>query len=273
MPITSDIGGKNYTLGRGRLYFDRFSAAQVAAGIAAGTQGEGERYFGNTPEVNMAAAEESLDHFSSEGGIKVKDDSVTLSLDRTGTLTVDNIDAQNLALLFLASGVNTLTQSSATAATWTVTAKKGRFYQIGQSASVPTGVRVVSNIIVKKGSPGFATTVAASGNYEVDEALGRLYILPGSADIPDDTIIQVTYDAAAGTREQILSSTTSIYGALHYVADNPKGANRDMLFPYCKLTPNGDYNLKGDDWQTMSFNYEILAKGNLATVYIDGRPA
>ncbi len=35
MPITSDLGGKNYTLGRGRLFFDRFSAAQISAGITA----------------------------------------------------------------------------------------------------------------------------------------------------------------------------------------------------------------------------------------------
>lgn len=271
MPITSDLGGKNYTLGRGRVFFDRFTPAQIAAGITASTQGEGERYFGNTTEFNMTSEEEVLDHFSSEGGIRVKDDSVSLQLDRTGTLTTDHIDAANLALLFLSDGATTASQSSATGATYVVTVNQGRFYQIGVTTGNPSGVRLVSNVAVGKGA-SFATSVTASGNFEVDEALGRIYILPGSADIPDGTEIQITYDVAAATREQVISKSQSIYGALRFVSDNPKGTNRDYYMPYCKLSPNGDYNLKGDDWQTMSFTFEVLQKAsNIQGVYIDGR--
>ncbi len=273
MPITSDLGGKNYTLGRGRLFFDRFSAAQIAAGITASTMGEGERFFGNVPSIAMTSAEETLDHFSSTGGIRTKDDSVTLQLDRTGSFTTDNIDIQNLALLFLSDAPATVTQSSVTAATYTITAaKRGRFYQIGATSVLPTGVRKVSNILVHKGA-GFSTLVAASGNYEVDEDLGRVYVLPTSADIPDSTDIRITYDTAAGTRTQIISKSQSIYGALHWVADNPKGTNLDALMPYVKMSPDGDYNLVGDDWAQMSFTFEILQKGNLGGVYIDGRQA
>jgi hypothetical protein len=271
MPITSDLGGKNYTLGRGRVFFDRFTPAQVAAGITAATQGEGERYFGNTTEFNMTSEEEVLDHFSSEGGIRVKDDSVSLQLDRTGTLTTDHIDATNLALLFLSDGATSEVQSAAVASTQVVTVKQGMFYQIGASETNPSGVRIVSNVVIAKGV-GFATNVAAATNWEVDEALGRLYIIPGSADIPDDTEIEITYDVAAATREQVISKSQSIYGALRFVADNPKGSNRDYYMPYCKLSPNGDYNLKGDDWQTMSFTFEVLQKAsNIQGVYIDGR--
>lgn len=271
MPITSDLGGKNYTLGRGRVYFDRFTPSQVAAGISASTQGEGERYFGNTTEFNMTSEEEVLDHFSSEGGIRVKDDSVSLQLDRTGTLTTDHIDAANLALLFLSDGATTETQSAATDATYVVTVNKGRFYQVGATASNPSGVRIISTVSVAKGA-GFATSVTASGNYEVDETLGRIYILPDAADIPDGTEIEITYTAAAATREQVVSQSQSIYGALRFVSDNPKGTNRDYYMPYVKLSPNGDYNLKGDDWQTMSFTFEVLQKAsNIQGVYIDGR--
>jgi hypothetical protein len=272
MPITSDIGGKNYTLGRGRLFFDRFSPAQVAAGIVAATQGEGERFFGNVPAVSITSAEEVLEHFASTGGIRIKDDSVSLQLDRTGSFTTDNIEQANLALLFLADGVGSVTQGALTAATWTTTAYRGRFYQIGSGASNPTGVRKVSNILVHKGA-GFTTLVAASGNYEIDEDLGRVYILPGAPDIPDNTAIRVTYDAAAGSRSQVISKSTAIYGALHWIADNPKGQQQDMLIPLCKLSPDGDYNLVGDDWATMGFTFEVLQKGNLSGVYIDGRQA
>lgn len=271
MPITSDLGGKNYTLGRGRVFFDRFTPAQVAAGIAAATQGEGERYFGNTPNMAFASSEDTLDHFSSEGGIRVKDDSVSLQFDRNGSFNTDNIDKDNLALLFLSDGAGTVTQTSGTGATWEVTATPGRFYQVGTTVSLPTGVRNISNVVIAKGA-GFATNVAAANNFEVDEVLGRIYILPTSADIPAGTPIRVTYDTAAGTREQVVSKSQSIYGALRFISDNPKGKNRDYFMPYVKLSPDGDYNLKGDDWQNMGFTFEVLNKGNLAGVYIDGRP-
>jgi hypothetical protein len=271
MPITSDIGGKNYTLGRGRLFFDRFTSAQVAAGIAAATQGQGERYIGNTPSMNFASSEDSLDHFGSDAGVKIKDDSVSLQFDRTGGFTTDNIDANNLALMFLSDAAGTVTQAAITAASWTTTASPGSFYQVGSSVSVPTGVRNISNVIVNKGA-GFSTLVAAAGNYEIDEVLGRIYVLPTSTDIPAGTLIQVTFDGAAGTREQVISKSQAVYGALRFIADNPKGKNRDYYMPYVKLSADGDFNLKGDDWQVMSFTFEVLQKGNLAGVYVDGRP-
>lgn len=270
MAFTSDQGGRNYVLGRGKLFFDRFSAAQVAAGIGATTLGEGERFIGNVPEVTFNTTEETLDHFSSTGGVRTKDDSVTLQLDRAGNFSTDNIESANLVLNLLASGITTVTQTSTTAATYVRTVKRGRFYQIGQTNVLPTGVRGVSNIVVAKGA-SFVTNVVALNNWEVDEATGRIYILPAAADIPDDTEIQITYDRAAGTRDQVVSSSSAIYGALKWVADNPKGANKDMYIPYCKLSPDGDYGLVGDDWQSMSFSIEVLTKGNLGGIYIDGR--
>jgi hypothetical protein len=270
MPITSDLGGKNYTLGRGRLFFNRFTPAQVAAGLTNTSSGEGELFFGNVPEFTLATEEEVLDHFASTGGIRVKDDSVTLQLDRTGSFTTDNISMDNVALLFTAAGTGTVTQSSATAVENVMTVKRGRFYQLGVSPSNPTGVRGVSSVVVSKGA-GFTTVVAASGNYEVDEALGRVYILPGSADIPDDTEIEIVFNQAANTRQQVISASQSIYGELHWVSDNPKGAQRDVLMPLVKLSPNGDYPLVGDEWQSMGFSYEILQRGSLAGAYIDGR--
>lgn len=278
MPITSDLGGKNYTLGRGRLFFDRFTPAQVAAGIVAATRGEGERYIGNTPELTMSSAGEVLDHFDSDAGIRTKDDSVDLQLDRTGSFRTDNMSAQNLALYFLSDGATSVLQVAGTAVTFLIPgARPGFFYQIGATSTVPAGVRNVSNVSVDKGA-GFTTNVPAATNWEVDEATGRIYILPGSAGIPDasgaGTDIQVTYDLAATTREQIISKSTSIYGALRYVADNPKGVNRDYYFPYVKLTPDGDFAPKGDDWVSMTFAFEALKKAsNIQALYIDGRGA
>lgn len=269
MPITADLGGKNYTLGRGRVFFDRFAANAVVTAL---TRGDGERYLGNTPEFSTSSESEDLEHFDSDAGVRVKDDSVQLTLDRNGAFTCDNIDKENIALYFLGDA-STLTQASATAtAEVFTTAKRGRFYQLGVTESNPSGVRNITNVVVKKGgAPTWPTTVTAAGNYQVDEARGRIYIEDDAPDI-NSVDIQVTYDTQASTRERVVSKSNSIYGSLRFVADNPKGPNRDYFFPYVKMSPDGDYNLKGDEWQAMGFSFEVLKKSsNVDAVYIDGQ--
>ena len=269
MPITADLNGKNYTLGRGRVFFDRFPNNVVVNAL---TKGDGFRYLGNTPEFSTTSEAETLDHFDSDQGIKTKDASVQLQLTRSGSFTCDNIDAENIALFFMGDA-DTLTQAAATGVIDTFTgARRGRFLQLGVTEANPSGVRKVSNVVVKKGA-GFTTVVAMSGNYEVDADLGRIYI---EADAPgiDNVDIQITYDVAASTREQVISGSTPIYGSLHFVSENTVGVKRDYLIPYVKLSPSGDYNLKGDEWQSMTFDFEVLKKGaNVADMYIDGRPA
>lgn len=270
MPITSDLGGKNYVLGRGRVQFDRYTPAQIAAGLTALTRGEGERYIGNTPAFSLSSSSDDLDHYSSEGGIRVKDDSVQLQLDRSGSFECDNIDQENIALYFLGEA-STQTQVAATDETDEITVKQGMFYQLGATASNPSGVRIVSNVTVGKGV-GFGTNVVAANNWEIDEARGQIYILPGAPDIPDNTLIEVEYDIADATRERVVSATTSIYGAIRFKADNPKGQNKDYYLPYVKLAPDGDFALKGDDWQKMTFTMQVLIKPGLAAaMYVDGQ--
>lgn len=265
MPITQDLGGKNLVVGRGRIYFDRFPLNFT---LSATLRGEGERYLGSSPEISTNASAESLDHYDMEEGLKVKDDSIQLSQDRGGSFTLENIDRHTLALYYTGDAA-TVTQSSATGVSEVITVKKGLFYQLGMSASLPAGVRNVTVTSVTVAS----SSVAASGNWEVDEARGRLRILPGSS-IADDAVATVLYDVAATAREQVVSKNQAIYGALRFVAGNARGANRDHYYPYVKLMPDGDYNLKSDEWQSMSFTFEILKKASsVEAAIIDGQGA
>lgn len=268
MPVTSDLGGKNYTLGRGQVFFDRFASNAV---ITATTRGEGERYLGNTPEVSTTSSAESLDHYDSDAGIRSKDGSVQLTMDRSGRFTCDNINGQNLALFFQGT-LSTQTQAAGIGSVDVITVQADRFFQLGATALNPSGVRKISNVVIKTGA-GFTTTVTAAGNYEVDEDLGRIYVLPGSIALGTAIEAQITFDVAATTRERVISSSDSIYGAVRFVGTNPVGTKRDIYMPYVKLSPDGDYNLKGDDWQTVGFTMEILKKGSLEAIYLDGRPA
>ncbi len=267
---------QKYTLGRGEVFFNKFKP---------GTNiGEGERYLGNTPEYSLTNDVETLDHFNSDRGLREKDESVLLEISSSGSMTCDNISGDNVALFFLG---NLLTKSSTsvTAQKEVFTSwKRGYTMQLGTTDTTPTGVRKVSNVKVGKAasnatidmssdinSMSGVTVIDAAGNYEVDTELGRLYLEPTSAEINGDIKLVVQFDVAAQSRQMVVSSNDVVQGSLRFVAHNAKGENKDYFFPKVTLSPDGDYNLKGDDWQSMGFTFEALKLPGRERVYIDIR--
>lgn len=255
--------GKEYVIGKGRLFFDQFRP---------GTKiGTGELYLGNTPELSASADSETLDHYDSDEGLNVKDESITVENNLTLTFTTDNISPENLALWF-AGRQNKLTVTAATGVTETIIARRGRFFQLGMDPATPTGARNVTNVTISKVDPdgGPDTTIDPVGNVEFDLENGRIYIEPDAPDIADDDALRVTYDIEPGTRTVIIGRGDEIRGALRFISKNPVGKQRSYYWPYVKITSNGDYALKGSEWQQMSFSVEVL-KRDAATerVYID----
>ena len=267
---------QKYTLGRGEVFFNKFKP---------GTNiGEGERYLGNTPEYSLTNDVETLDHFNSDRGLREKDESVLLEISSSGSMNCDNISGENVALFFLG---NLLTKSSTsvTAQKEVFTSwKRGLTLQLGTTDTTPTGVRKVSNVKVGKAASGATlnlsgdisaipgvTIVDAAGNYEVDLELGRLYLEPTSTEINGGIKLVVQFDVAAQSREMVISSNDVVQGSLRFVAHNAKGENKDYFFPKVTLSPDGDYNLKGDDWQSMGFTFEALKMQGRERVYIDIR--
>lgn len=252
----------NYTLGRGKLYFARFKPGTTTPG--------GERYLGNSPTVSFSSDSQRLDHYSSDAGVRVKDASVLLQMDYAGSIALDDIQFANLAMLFLGtSGIETVAALTDQTSTFTDVAA-GLSFQLGTSAALPTGAR---NVTVSKvaDSTTADTTYVAGTDYVVDEDSGRITILEGGS-IPENGGITVTWAGSAYSQEYAISDADTIEGALRYVADNPAGDNIDYFMPWVQLTPDGDYALKGDDWQQMAFTLSILKKGDLKAVYANGRP-
>jgi hypothetical protein len=91
----------NLVLGRGKLFFTPYAPGATVAVAGSGSAPSPLRgYFGNTPELSMAVNNTKLDHYSAEGGLKVKDRSVLLQTDATITFSTDNISVPNLMLWF-----------------------------------------------------------------------------------------------------------------------------------------------------------------------------
>lgn len=249
----------NLVIGKGKVYFDQF-----APGTKTGT---GERYMGNTPEFNISQDQSTLDHYDSDSGLNVKDESVVTEQNMTGTLITDHIVPENVGLWFGAD-VDKTTVTAAIGLIETKAAKLGTFVQLGTTEDSPTGARNIANLVVKIG----AATVVATANYEVDLALGRVYLEIDAAGIVDGDAVIYTYDVSAGVRTQMVARGTNVAGAVRFISANPVGGQTDYFFPYVKLTANGDFALKGEEWQQVPFAFEALKKDAVTErVYIDGR--
>lgn len=255
---------KNYTLGRGKVHFSRFkTGTQVPAGFF---------YIGNTPEFNLTIESETLDHFSSDEGIREKDDSVPLEVTRTGSLITDNIDPKNVALFFFGEEV-VVTQADVASSTETLEdIKAGHSYKLGVTTNNPTGYFGIDPTGFEvEVSPAGAALVAGT-DYEMNFDTGIISFLDTSAVAVDGVDIDVTFAVREHTRDRVLSGSEPVEGAMMYIAFNPKGKNFDYYLPYVKITPNGDYALKGDEWQQIPFTIEALKPTSGEAIYMDGRP-
>ena len=354
----------DYVVGRGRLFFGQFKPGTRNA--------RGERYFGNTPALSLAQDEETLDHYNSDAGVRVKDASVTLQNDSSGSFQCDNISDANLALWFrgiiaqrveagsaAATGTVTLTTTGPAAGdTVTINGMEVEFVDanpvgmqvliggtLGETATAlaafivntPTlGVTATSNVGVvtltatAPGSGGNEVTLESTGanitvsgatltggtdveetltgverglwyqlgktdatpqgvrgvgsveiagldadQYTVEGNTGRIYIKPDATGIADGvTNLTVSYGVRATVEDVVIAKGETIEGAMTFLANNATGSNRDYHWPYVKLMPEGDFALKGDDWQNMTFNFEILLRDEtVERQYITKRPA
>lgn len=251
-------------LGAGKLFFDRFDDAGNPTG---------ELYIGNTTSLTYSTDEERQEHFSSDTAERERDASVVIRTTATLGFTTDDIIAENLAMLFKGDA-ETLADAGSTGNSEDITITTlGRWYQVGATDANPTGVRLITNVVLNDSVPAVIPDLPA--NYEVDEARGRIFIPEGGAITAGD-VVTVDYDVTANSRTIVLSKGEQIQGAIRYVADNTVGDNNDHYWPLVEISPDGDYEFKGDDWNEMSFSGEVLVKTTAAGVklrrhYMDGQ--
>lgn len=249
----------NYVVGKGRLFFDRFGPDSRV--------GEGFRYLGNTPNLTASRSATALDHFDSDHGIKVKDDSIDIETGLAGKFGCDNISNENMALFF-GGAVANITQAAGTVAlTETFDALPDMFYQIGVTAARPEGLRNVNTFTATMAT----VPLVAETDYHFEAASGLLQLLPSVA-VATGGALTLSYKLSASTQAIIVERGLAIYGALKFVSANPKGSQADYLWPYIKVTAEGDFALKGDTWQQSNFGYEALKLDDITQrVYISRR--
>jgi hypothetical protein len=241
-------------LGRGELFFDRFPLGTL--------KGEGELYLGNTPGFTVSRTFEEIQRFTSYAGQQIQIDSIITREAHSAEITTDNISMENLSLWF-GSPVDYDGQAALTDVTEAFKVKKGRWYQLGTSVE-PFGVRHVEPDI--EFILGGATLVVAE-NLIVDRVEGRFYVMDDALAIDDGDNVSVTFQWRRSDSSEVTSNTDEVVGSLRYIPRNPTGDQIGYFFPYVRLKPKSQIDLKSDNWIDFSFDVEIR-KLNPATNFI-----
>ena len=251
---------ENFTLGKGIVYFNR---KNLTSGLYTG-----ERDLGNAPSFAFNMSLEKLEHFSSRGGLRAKDKEIISQITPGVSFTLDEITAENLALLTLAD-MESVTQTSQAIVDEPHVAHPG--------TRLALLYRGCSAVVVKKvgGSP----TYVNGDDYVIDTSLkddkiGRIYIRTTAegGDIAEGDNILVSYTRAAVTYTKVKAfKQTQVEGFLRFVSDNPAGTQQEIQIWRCSLTPTGDTAMIGEDWSTLGFAGEILkdATGHADSPYMD----
>lgn len=255
-----------YVLPKGRVWFSRFKEGTRIP--------EGFREIGNAPEFNITIESETLDHFSSQSGVQEKDASITLRTNRSGTLTTDNVNNDNLALFFLGTK-STVTVMGETVANEALDGViLGMTYQIGRTSANPTGARNITDdatFEVVDAATG-AVTYVKDTDYTLNAELGLLTILEGGS-ITEGEDLELNYVTTDYTYTQAVSGSDAVEGSIKFIADNATGANRDVELPYVKISPNGDFSLVAEEWMQIPFSIEVLKPTDSEAFIVNGRPA
>ena len=249
----------NKTLPAGRLYI----------GPADGT---GEVLFAQVDSLSTTVAVETFEEFGGDGQLAELQIRKPTRVTRTGKTTGKAITKDNLARFFIAEVLDE------TSAATPVVAEPinagaalvgGAWYQLGETAGRPSGIRNVGSVTIKSASG--ATTHALTTDYLLDPVLARFQVVAGGG--LDGTVgVTAGYTPVASTWEHI--ETTDDLSAtdvrLRWVADNLEGDNRDLFCACVSLIPSGDLQWKSaerNEVQALGFELAFLD-----TVYLDGRP-
>lgn len=245
--LTGTPNTADYNLGRGIVYF---------ASLTNGLPGA-YRDLGNAPEFNISVEVETIEHQSSRQGLRVVDKEVVISQKVTLTITLDELNSENLALFFSGSQ-GTLTNPAVSAQTefeMISSVELGRWYDIVDDSGVRAYNFTSTNAIdIDNGTDD--TNLVAGTDYTLDAEMGRIFFHSDASAIEAGEAVDVAWSLDAGNvnvNEVKALTTSAVVGALKFISVNPAAADAktEYQFHQVSLKADGDFSLIGDEFTTM----------------------
>lgn len=261
MPGFNTSGAPNtrdYTLGRGRLYFGKLTAAGLV-------DSDGFRDLGNVPEFTTTMAVEDITHQSSRSGLKITDARCTISQEIGLGFQLDESNLTNLAdwLAATTESYNNPHDTTFAAADAIVSSsiKLGRWYELKDD----TGARVydlgaTGVVITLVEDPGGTPAALVANDYEIDLQMGLVRFLgTGTSTLTDGLEIGFGITTGASTPQDIdqvnALKVSQVQGTLIFIQENAcDGDNKtEYRFHKVTLTADGDFSGISDEFATMNF--------------------
>lgn len=235
---------KDYNLGRGIVMFALLEDDLPGA----------YRDLGNAPEFNITTEVDTLEHESSRGGLRVVDKEVVVSQKMSLSVTIDEVNMENMALFFSGDTASFTNAAIAGFAEHEMISSVvlGRHYDIVNASNARAYDITSAAITVQVG----ATTLVEDTDYTLDKAMGTIFFLSSATNVTAGDAIDVTLQgrpAAAAVDEVRALTSSSVSGALKFISINPAAddAKTEYQFHKVSLKATGDYALIGNEWTTM----------------------
>jgi hypothetical protein len=227
----TEVNANNILLGRGKVYFDRFTDAGVQTG---------EIFLGNTPTFELTPASEDIKKYSSATAAAPLICSDVLRVTVGIRIVGDEFSKENLAMALFGT-VGSYTQSTAGVVDESITVvEQGRFY--------PTLYRGLTAVVVTTDPAG--TTYTVDVDYTVDAVSGRIYIVPGgaiAASAAEDILVDYTYATQALEATRGLTAT-SVKGRIRFIGDPARGPKLECIVWRASVRSDGAISFIGDEY-------------------------
>lgn len=227
--------------------------------LADGTYG-GWFDLGNTPAFSIAVEGTPFVHYSADDIVRQQVISNITDINRTATITVDDMHEKNLAR-FIIGKVAPIAQASGAVADESVNGGKALeedlSYQLGESVN-RVGARAITSIVVKDSETEPVTYVKGT-DYEEDLELGMIRVIPGGG-LVGKTGVKVSYTRPAATIGNVETDGESVFvGRVKFVAKAAAGKQVDLHAPNVRLMPTGELAMKNREAaMSMTFNATFL---------------
>lgn len=241
----------NYNVGRGKVYF---------ASLDSNDKPLAWRDLGNSTEFNISIETETLEHTSSRGGLKVVDKEVTISQKASVSVTLDELEFDNLRLFFSGTTHDSLTNPANTSVTnvdLDSSIVLGRWFDLIDSSGDRLYDVTAANLTVEESNDGFSTsnTLVLNTDYTVDTEFGRIF-LPSTSGATAGYALRFSYTTTSSESayDEVRGlQSTAVTGALKIITENPADSDEKTEYTLHKvnLKPEGDFSLIGDDWTVM----------------------
>lgn len=256
-PNTTGLANtEDYNLGRGKLYFAELDAGGLPKAF---------RDLGNVPQFNLSMEVETLDHKSSRQGLKTVDKEVTISQAVNVSFQGDELNHENLALVFSGAKATHVNVSIAGFTEYTMVAdgtiETARHYQI-VNASGERAYDVEAADLAISTTNATPVPLVKDTDYTLDSEMGMVMLLSTSSVVDTaislveglDVTLTARGDASVVEEVQALT-TTSVVGALKFISENPANNDKQQEFHFHQITlkSDGDLSMIGDDWSVAGF--------------------